>query len=167
MQSARPGTLIRTLVLPTIAFLRHRPVGLRLLIVQARRSWVHCEDSHSTVANESAQGLRCYERIFEGSGADDCLRLLIGPIAPDDFNSSRMRSAGLNIPLSAHYAELLAELAHARGFDGWLLNFECPLAGGEQEARLVAAWITLLKDAMQRRVGAHSEVVWCALSFTR
>jgi mannosyl-glycoprotein endo-beta-N-acetylglucosaminidase len=57
---------------------------------------------------------------------------------------------------------LLAELAHQRGFDGYLLNFECPLRGGYEQTRALAAWITLLVDELKARVGPYAEAVWYA-----
>ncbi|KAF7354673.1 Glycoside hydrolase family 85 protein [Mycena sanguinolenta] len=82
--------------------------------------------------------------IFEGNGEDDCLRL----------------PCRASLPLSPHYARLLAELAHERGFDGYLLNFECPLRGGIEQTRAVTAWTTLLVDELKGKIGSHAEVVW-------
>lgn len=64
------------------------------------------------------------------------------------------------LPLSSHYASILANLARDRGFDGYLLNFECPLQGGLEQTRALAAWISLLRSALQSTVGEHSEVIW-------
>jgi len=55
---------------------------------------------------------------------------------------------------------VLAELARERGFDGYLLNFECPLVGGVEQTRAVVAWITLLQSEILARVGAHGETHW-------
>ncbi|KII83369.1 glycoside hydrolase family 85 protein [Plicaturopsis crispa FD-325 SS-3] len=96
--------------------------------------------------------------IFEGSGEEDCLRLLVGhlpksktgPVIPSSFT----------LPLSAHYARLLADLAYQRGFDGYLLNLECPLRGGVEQTKALAAWNTLLQSELLRKVGAHAQTIW-------
>ena len=69
-------------------------------------------------------------------------------------------ASSLTLPLSPHYAIVLAELARERGFDGYLLNFECPLIGGVEQTRALAAWITLLQSEILARVGAHGETHW-------
>ncbi|THU86762.1 hypothetical protein K435DRAFT_867947 [Dendrothele bispora CBS 962.96] len=94
-------------------------------------------------------------RIFEHDEAkSDCLRLLVGqlpksptsPASPIQFSPT----SSLSLPLSPHYARLLAQLAAQRGFDGYLLNFECPLLqGGVEQTRVLAAWITLLKKELR------------------
>ena len=66
----------------------------------------------------------------------------------------------MTLPLSPHYAIVLAELARERGFDGYLLNFECPLTGGFEQTRALAAWITLLQSEILTRVGPHGETHW-------
>ena len=76
-------------------------------------------------------------------------------------------TSSLTLPLSPHYAKVLAELAHERGFDGYLLNFECALAGGVEQTRAVAAWITLLHSEILARVGAHGETHWFVVSYSR
>ena len=73
-------------------------------------------------------------------------------------------TSSLTLPLSPHYAKVLAELARERGFDGYLLNFECPLAGSVEQTRVVAAWITLLQSEILARVGAHGETHWFVVS---
>ncbi|KAJ7983052.1 glycoside hydrolase family 85 protein [Mycena polygramma] len=98
--------------------------------------------------------------IFEGSGEDDCLRLLVGRLPKSKTGPARQPTEFRSLPLSPHYARVLAELAHQRGFDGYLLNFECPLRGGIEQTRAVAAWITLLVNEMKNKVGPHAEVVW-------
>ncbi|KAJ6579582.1 glycoside hydrolase family 85 protein [Mycena vulgaris] len=98
--------------------------------------------------------------IFEDNGEDDCLRLLVGRLPKSKTGPARQPSEFRSLPLSSHYARVLAELAHQRGFDGYLLNFECPLRGGIEQTRAVAAWITLLVDEMKRKIGPHAEVVW-------
>ena len=68
--------------------------------------------------------------------------------------------SSLTLPLSPHYARVLAELARERGFDGYLLNFECPLVGSFEQTRALAAWITLLQSEILARVGTHGETHW-------
>ncbi|THU77766.1 glycoside hydrolase, partial [Dendrothele bispora CBS 962.96] len=104
--------------------------------------------------------------IFEHDQAKpDCLRLLVGqlPKSPTGTASTTQSSltSSLSLPLSTHYPRLLAQLAAQRGFDGYLLNFECPLLqGGTEQTRVLAAWITLLKKELRDKVGMHAEVVW-------
>ncbi|KAK1234908.1 hypothetical protein PQX77_001870 [Marasmius sp. AFHP31] len=111
--------------------------------------------------------------IFEGNAEEDCLRLLVGklPSSNPSSNSSSTSSKTKKthshsqpktptLPLTPHYARLLAELAKQRGFDGYLLNFECPLRGGVEQTRALAAWITLLRGELGRRVGGWVEVSW-------
>lgn len=64
------------------------------------------------------------------------------------------------MPMSRHYASLLAELAHQRGFDGYLLNVECPLRGGAEQARALAGWILLLRSQLSSKVGSHAQAIW-------
>ncbi|KAI0915545.1 hypothetical protein AcV5_003735 [Taiwanofungus camphoratus] len=97
--------------------------------------------------------------IFEGSGQEDCLRLLVGRL-PQSKTGVALPSANNSLPLSSHYACLLADLAYQRGFDGYLLNVECPLIGGLEQTRMLAAWITLLESELKRKVGLHSQVIW-------
>ncbi|KAJ6615525.1 glycoside hydrolase family 85 protein [Mycena sp. CBHHK59/15] len=98
--------------------------------------------------------------IFEGSGEDDCLRLLVGRLPKSKTGSARPPTDFRSLPLSPHYARVLAKLAQHRGFDGYLLNFECPLRGGFEQARALSAWITLLVDEMKATIGPHAEAVW-------
>ncbi|KAJ8072774.1 hypothetical protein PM082_016333 [Marasmius tenuissimus] len=95
--------------------------------------------------------------IFEPGAEEDCLRLLVGKLPK---NSHSRPPTTTTLPLSPHYARLLAELAKQRGFDGYLLNFECPLRGGVEQTRTLAAWITLLKKELVERVGGYVEVSW-------
>ena len=67
----------------------------------------------------------------------------------------------MSLPLSPHYARVLAELAQQRGFDGYLLNFECPLRGGIEQTRALAAWISILRVELKAKVGPHAQAVWC------
>ncbi|KAJ7057146.1 glycoside hydrolase family 85 protein [Mycena amicta] len=98
--------------------------------------------------------------IFEGSGENDCLRLLVGRLPQSKSGPARQPTDFRSLPLSSHYARLLADLAHERGFDGYLLNFECPLRGGIEQTRSVAAWITLLVAELKSKIGPHAEVIW-------
>ncbi|KAG6910189.1 hypothetical protein DXG01_012638 [Tephrocybe rancida] len=99
-------------------------------------------------------------RIFEGDSEEDCLRLLVGRL-PQSINGPAKATAGsASLPLSPHYARLLAELAAQRGFDGYLLNFEVPLQGGVEQSRTLAAWITVLQAELLDKVGSHGETHW-------
>lgn len=68
-------------------------------------------------------------RIFEGSASLDVLRLLVGQLPPSRTGPAKPMPADAelenSLPVSSHYARLLAELAQERGFDGYLLNIEC------------------------------------------
>ncbi|KZT13242.1 glycoside hydrolase family 85 protein [Laetiporus sulphureus 93-53] len=97
--------------------------------------------------------------IFEDSGQQDCLRLLVGRL-PKSKTGAAKHSASTSLPLSPHYARLLADLAFQRGFDGYLLNVECPLLGGIEQTRVFSAWIALLESELRRKVGQHAEVIW-------
>ena len=98
-------------------------------------------------------------RIFEHSAEEDCLRLLIGKPSKSSTGPA-LPNNRRGIPLSSHYARLLARLAQQRGFDGYLLNFECHLKGGVEQAKVLAAWIALLQRDLQAMVGAHAEAIW-------
>lgn len=99
-------------------------------------------------------------RIFEGSGESDILRLLFcrppscvtGAALPEQIPES--------IPVSPHYVRALADLARQRGFDGYLLNVECPLRGGPEQARALTAWIGLLRHYLKIWVGDHADIIW-------
>jgi len=110
-----------------------------------------------------------HTRIFERSGEEDCLRLLVGHLPKSRTGPATQPSSLPSLPLSPHYAQVLAELALQRGFDGYLLNFECPLRGGVEQARALSAWITLLQSEIQAKVGPHGETIWsessCLLVF--
>ena len=99
-------------------------------------------------------------RIFEPGAESDCLRLVVGKMPISKSGQVNQSSSSLTLPLSPHYARVLAELARERGFDGYLLNFECPLVGGVEQTRVVAAWITLLHSEILARVGPHGETHW-------
>lgn len=100
--------------------------------------------------------------IFESGAEPDCLRLLVGNLPSATTAPARhpANSTSLSLPLSPHYARLLAALALQRGFDGYLLNFECPLQGGVEQTRVLAAWIALLRSELVRTVGDHAECIW-------
>ncbi len=99
-------------------------------------------------------------RIFEhAESAEDLLRLLLGNV-PSSRTSS-VRSASKNtLPVSAHYARALAQLAAERGFDGYLLNVEYRLDGGPEQVRALEAWISILNHELKRVVGPHAQTVW-------
>ncbi|KAG2126232.1 glycoside hydrolase family 85 protein [Suillus clintonianus] len=94
--------------------------------------------------------------IFEGSGEADCLQLIVG--CPQVGAGPTLRTD--SIPMSRHYASVLAELARQRGFDGYLLNVECPLRGGQEQARALAGWILLLRSELVTKVGRHAQAIW-------
>lgn len=96
--------------------------------------------------------------IFEGSGEDDCLRLLVGQL-PTSTSGPALPST-TTLPLSPHYARVLADLAAQRGFDGYLLNVECPLRGGVEQTRALSAWIPILQAEMLAKVGPHAQALW-------
>ncbi|KIK62945.1 glycoside hydrolase family 85 protein, partial [Collybiopsis luxurians FD-317 M1] len=98
--------------------------------------------------------------IFEGGGEQDCLRLLVGRLPNSRTGTVSQPLTTTSLPISPHYARILADLARQRGFDGYLLNFECPLAGGIEQTRALAAWITLLRFELKAKVGSHAEAMW-------
>ncbi|TFK35083.1 glycoside hydrolase family 85 protein [Crucibulum laeve] len=98
--------------------------------------------------------------IFEGGGEEDCLRLLVGKMPSSKTGHVEQPTESFSLPLSPHYARVLAELARERGFDGYLLNFECPLQGKTEQTRALAAWITLLQAEILDKVGPHGETIW-------
>ena len=97
-------------------------------------------------------------RIFEGSGEEDCLRLLVGQVP--NSKTGPVLPSSTTLPLSPYYARVLADLAQQRGFDGYLLNFECPLQGGIEQTRALAGWITILRAELETKVGTHAQVIW-------
>jgi mannosyl-glycoprotein endo-beta-N-acetylglucosaminidase len=100
-------------------------------------------------------------RIFEPGGEEDCLRLIVGPTPSSTTTiTSQHTNPSSTVPLSSHYAKALARLSADLGFDGWLLNFECPLKGGLVQTHLLSAWITILRRELQLLVGSHAQVVW-------
>ncbi|TBU29158.1 glycosyl hydrolase family 85-domain-containing protein [Dichomitus squalens] len=98
--------------------------------------------------------------IFEHAESEpDCLRLLVGSL-PISRTGPARSNAYATIPVSPHYARLLAEIAYQRGFDGYLLNFEAPLRGGVEQTRALTLWIALLEQELKRKVGSHAEAMW-------
>ncbi|GJE99447.1 glycoside hydrolase family 85 protein [Phanerochaete sordida] len=98
--------------------------------------------------------------IFEHAESEpDCLRLIVGRL-PQSKSGPAHPNAAFSLPASPHYARLLADLAHQRGFDGWLLNFEVPFRGAVEQARALTLWIGFLERELKRAVGDHAEVVW-------
>ena len=87
------------------------------------------------------------------------MQLLVGPLPGSTYGPAKPDS-NATLPVSSHYARLLAELAYQRGFDGYLLNFEYPLLGGVQQARALTMWIALLEQELKRKVGPHAEAMW-------
>jgi mannosyl-glycoprotein endo-beta-N-acetylglucosaminidase len=100
------------------------------------------------------------DRIFEDGSEEDCLRLIVGKFTTCKTGQVDQPSSSFTIPLSLHYARLLATLAHDMGFDGYLLNFECPLNGSFEQTRALAAWITVLQSELLDKVGSHAETIW-------
>ncbi|KAJ8518531.1 hypothetical protein ONZ45_g4430 [Pleurotus djamor] len=98
--------------------------------------------------------------IFEGGAEADCLRLLVGRLPTSRTKPTVDTARNRSLPASAHYARLLADLARDRGFDGYLLNFECPLQGGFEQTRALTVWISLLRSELNAKVGSHAEVIW-------
>ncbi|TFK53325.1 hypothetical protein OE88DRAFT_1240919 [Heliocybe sulcata] len=97
--------------------------------------------------------------IFEGDGEQDCLRLLVGRL-PQSKTGPAVASDDSSLPVSMHYARLLADLAVQRGFEGYLLNFECPLRGGIEQTQALCTWISMLQSELRAKVGPHAEVIW-------
>lgn len=98
--------------------------------------------------------------IFEWDGAEEeCLRLLLGNIPLNNKDYSHANPGGV-LPISPHYAHLLARLARQRGFDGYLLNIECPLRGGVEQVRALVGWITILERELRAQVGHHAHCIW-------
>jgi mannosyl-glycoprotein endo-beta-N-acetylglucosaminidase len=84
--------------------------------------------------------------------------MIIGKLPGQNLDAEAR--ADYSVPVSSYYAEVFADLAKERGFDGWLLNVEVGLQGGAEQARALAAWVTLLQQEMFKRVGPHSQVIW-------
>lgn len=97
--------------------------------------------------------------IFEGDSEQDCLRLLVGRL-PQSSTGPAVACQDNSFPVSKHYVRLLADLAVQRGFDGYLLNFECPLRGGTEQTQALCTWIAMLQNELRCKVGPHTEVIW-------
>ncbi|KAI0637540.1 glycosyl hydrolase family 85-domain-containing protein [Trametes polyzona] len=98
--------------------------------------------------------------IFEHAESEaDCLRLLVGPL-PKSLTGPAKSNANTTLPVSPHYAKVLAELAYQRGFDGYLLNIETALHGGVEQTRALTLWIAMLERELKRIVGDHAHVIW-------
>lgn len=87
------------------------------------------------------------------------LRMIMGKI-PGVNAVTVERVPNPTLPLTPYYAELFADLAAERGFDGYLLNIEIGLGGGTEQARALASWITILQAEMHRKVGPHAQTIW-------
>jgi mannosyl-glycoprotein endo-beta-N-acetylglucosaminidase len=105
-----------------------------------------------------------YLRIFEHPESEpDVLRLLFGKLPASRTGTAIPPAIATSaLFVSPHYARLLANIAHQRGFDGYLLNFEWHLRieGGIGQARALTAWISLLQAELKTKVGPHAEVIW-------
>lgn len=116
---------------------------------------------HGWITAAHRQGVKMLGTlIFEGGAEADCLRLLVGKLPKSSTGPAVHHASPSSIPVSHHYARVLAELAEERGFDGYLLNFECPLQGSFEQTRALSTWITMLQSEMRDKVGPHAEVVW-------
>ncbi|KAF5337381.1 hypothetical protein D9611_002993 [Ephemerocybe angulata] len=98
--------------------------------------------------------------IFEGGSELDMLRMLMGKVPGINTASEVETQANSTLPLTPYYAELLADIAAERGFDGYLLNIEIGLGRGAEQARVLAAWITILQAEMIKKVGPHAQTIW-------
>jgi mannosyl-glycoprotein endo-beta-N-acetylglucosaminidase len=89
------------------------------------------------------------------------LRMLMGKI-PGVNSAAREAQilANATIPVSPYYAEVFADIAKERGFDGYLLNIEIGLGRGAEEARALSSWITLLQAELEKKVGPHAQTIW-------
>ncbi|KAI0029817.1 glycosyl hydrolase family 85-domain-containing protein [Vararia minispora EC-137] len=101
--------------------------------------------------------------IFEHQESEfDCLRLFFGRLPSSQTGPAAPNNDANHVPISPHYARVLAELARDRGFDGYLLNFEWNLRAdrGTGQAHSLTAWIALLHAELKAKVGPHAEVIW-------
>ncbi|KAI0352492.1 hypothetical protein OH77DRAFT_791955 [Trametes cingulata] len=135
--------------------------------------WAHCDTfvyfAHHRVTIPPSGWITAAHRhgvkmlgtlIFEHAESEaDCLRLLVGPLPKSPSGPARS-SPNMTLPVSPHYARVLADLAYQRGFDGYLLNIEIPLRGGVEQTRAVTLWIALLERELKRTVGEHAHVIW-------
>ena len=87
------------------------------------------------------------------------LRMIMGRVP--GVNSAEIETqANTTLPLTPYYAELFADIAKERGFDGYLLNIEIGLGRGAEQARALAAWITILQSELVKKVGPHAQTIW-------
>jgi mannosyl-glycoprotein endo-beta-N-acetylglucosaminidase len=102
--------------------------------------------------------------IFEHTESEaDCLRLLFGRLPASRTGPAVPVSVEKSpVSVSHHYARLLAYLAHQRGFDGYLMNFEWDLRAdsGIGHTRALTAWVSLLQAELKAKIGPHAEVIW-------
>ncbi|KAH6890096.1 glycosyl hydrolase family 85-domain-containing protein [Coprinopsis sp. MPI-PUGE-AT-0042] len=91
--------------------------------------------------------------------AADLYQMVAGKPFPGD---REYRMPTNDMPVSSHYAKLLANLARERGFDGWLVNIEIDMSGGRTEARGLAAWLTIFQREvlMYDSVIIRGDLVW-------
>ena len=117
-------------------------------------------------------GTLIFEPRDDGSSDADLLKLLVGPLpssqSAQPYGPASPSTTGSysGLPISTYYADLLAEFAKCRGFDGYLLNVEIRLVGGTEHARALCHWTSLLTASMKRIIGAHAEVIWYGPSVT-
>ena len=86
------------------------------------------------------------------------MRLLLGKVPTSKSASHPNYSHGL--PVSSYYARRLAELAHERGFDGYLLNFEYLLEGRSEQVRALESWVSLLNVELKSKIGDYAQTIW-------
>ncbi|KLO08577.1 hypothetical protein SCHPADRAFT_858859 [Schizopora paradoxa] len=115
-------------------------------------SWINAAHKHGT----KMLGVLIFEHA---ESAEDLLRLLLGNV-PASRTSSVKSGVKNTLPVSAHYARELAQLASDRGFDGYLLNVEYRLEGGPEQVRAIEAWISILNHELKRTVGPHAQTIW-------
>ena len=68
--------------------------------------------------------------------------------------------------LDTSYADLLVDLAVEKGFEGWLINIEVALPGGEAQASLLSSWLDYLTRETKRRIPG-GEIIWYDAVTTR
>ena len=125
-----------------------------------------CQDTRNFVRHISqmVQHSLISSRILEHNESEsDGLRLLFGRLPTSKTGPAVSPSVETSaVPVSPHYARLLACIARQRGFDGYLLNFEWHLHadGGIGQARALSAWVSLLQAELKAKVGPHAEAIW-------
>ena len=135
-------------------------MGLCCSSARRQDAWNIVSKSHKYLLHRPRLNITIRPRIFERGAEDGCLRLVVGKMPRSKHGQVHNSTSPLTLPLSPHYARVLAELARERGFDGYLLNFECPLLGGLEQTRALSAWITVLQSEILARVGPHGETHW-------